>query len=137
MQLSENFTLKEFTKSVTADRLKIPNNPNAEVIENLKYLVENLMQPIRDSWKKPITISSGYRSEALNKAVGGSKNSAHVRGEAADFSTGTKEGNLALFNTIIASGLEFDQLIDEKDYSWLHVSLSKTKTNRRHILHLK
>ena len=83
---------------------------------------------------KPIYVNSGYRSEALNKAVGGSKTSQHVLGMAADIDTRTREGNIELFD-LIAKNLSFDQLIDEKDYSWIHVSFDP-KRLRNQILHL-
>lgn len=83
---------------------------------------------------KPIYVNSGYRSEALNKAVGGSSTSQHRLGMAADIDTHTREGNIELFN-LIAKNLSFDQLIDEKDYSWIHVSFDP-KRLRNQILHL-
>ena len=85
MKLSENFTLDELTKSQEAIRLGIPNEPNDEHITNLILLCKNILQPIRNHFKMPVSISSGYRSAALCEAIGSSPNSQHTRGEAADF----------------------------------------------------
>ena len=84
MQLTKNFNLREFTKSNTAARKGIDNNPTAEHIHNLNDLCENILQPLRDSIDCSIRITSGYRSEALKTAIGGSKTSDHCFGRAAD-----------------------------------------------------
>ena len=127
------FTFEELSKtSQKADNAI----PNATVKANLEYLVDNLLDPIRKLWGKPIIVNSGYRSPEVNKLVGGAVNSQHLKGEAADITTGTAEGNRKLFEIIANSGLEFDQLIDEKNYRWLHISL-KREGNRKQIKHLK
>mgnify|MGYP003638615175 CR=1 FL=1 len=82
MKLSQNLSLAEVTKSATAKRRGIANKPTEEHLENLKDLAENIFQPIREEFMCPIFISSGYRSEALNEAIGGSKTSQHSKGEA-------------------------------------------------------
>jgi zinc D-Ala-D-Ala carboxypeptidase len=120
MKLSPNFTLDELTFSETAARQDIDNAPSPGVIENLKLVAATLEQ-IRELVGRPITVSSGYRSLALNKAVGGSGNSAHTFGLAADINCpGVKPGALA--HIIKASNIEFDQLILEFD-RWVHIGL--------------
>lgn len=115
------FTLKELTRSTTATAKGIDNTPTPEVEKNLTLLVENVLDPLREIYGKPITVNSGYRCPELNKAVGGSKTSDHVKGFAADITGGSKEENERLFN-IIKRNFHFKQLIDERDFSWVHVS---------------
>lgn len=140
-QLSKNFYLHEFIKSDTATRLRIDNTPPQEVIDNLKYLCENLLQPVRDI-VGAITINSGYRSPAVNKAVNGAKNSQHLTGQAVDFEA-VNYSNIELGKKIEESGLLFDQLIYEfvKETDgragWIHLSLVKNGKNRRQVLWIK
>lgn len=115
------FTLKELTRSTTATAKGIDNTPTPEVEKNLTLLVENVLDPLREIYGKPITVNSGYRCPELNKAVGGSKTSDHVKGFAADITGGSKEENESIFN-IIKHNFHFKQLIDEKGFSWVHVS---------------
>lgn len=115
------FTLKELTRSATAEAKGIDNTPTPEVEKNLTLLVENVLDPLREIYGKPITVNSGYRCQELNKAVGGSKTSDHVKGFAADITGGSKEENERLFY-LIKYNFNFKQLIDEKDFSWVHVS---------------
>ncbi|QUD16578.1 endolysin [Bacteroides phage vB_BfrS_UZM3] len=115
------FTLKELTRSTTATAKGIDNTPTPEVEKNLTLLVENVLDPLREIYGKPITVNSGYRCPELNKAVGGSKTSDHVKGFAADITGGSKEENERIFN-IIKHNFHFKQLIDEKGFSWVHVS---------------
>ena len=129
MRLSKNFTLSELCATSTG----VENTPTQEAIDNLTNLVAKTLQPLRDTYGKPITINSGYRCEALNKRVGGAKSSQHMTGQAADITTGTKQGNRELF--AILEGMEFDQLIDEKSMSWIHISL-KAEGNRNEKLKL-
>ena len=128
------FTIDELTYSDTAEAKGIDNTPNDTEKKNLENLVKYVLDPLRDMYGNPIYVNSGYRSEALNKAVGGSNTSQHRLGMAADIDTHTREGNIELFN-LIAKNLSFDQLIDEKDYSWIHVSFDP-KRLRNQILHL-
>lgn len=131
------FTLKELTKSDTAKRNKIDNTPNTQEKCNLVELVDNILDPLREAYGKPIIITSGFRCEALNKLVGGSKTSHHRTGQAADIRTveDTIEENKKLFQLIQDLNLPFDQLIDEYNYDWVHVSY--TPQNRKQILHIK
>lgn len=130
------FTLKELTHSDTASQLGLDNTPGVTESDNLIYLVEKLLDPIRERYGAPIIVTSGYRSPAVNEAVGGVAASQHLRGEAADISAGAVTLNKQLFELIRTSGLEFDQLIDEKNYQWVHVSLTSRGTNRNQVLHL-
>lgn len=128
------FKLIEFTASATARELDIDNTPSKDAIENIEALVSKVLDPLRDAFGKPIYVKSGYRSVDLNMAVGGVKNSQHMKGEAADITVGSKEGNKWLFNYIL-DNLPFDQLIDEYNYSWVHVSVKADGCNRRDIIH--
>ena len=92
-QFTKNFSYDELIASSTAKRLGLDNTPSEEEKEKLRQLAEDILQPIRDAWKSPIIVNSGYRSEAVNKAVGGVSNSQHRLGEAADITIGGKERN--------------------------------------------
>ena len=135
MKISENFSLSEFTNSDTANKHGVDNTPNDEQIENIKQLVINILQPVRDLHGKPITINSGFRCERLNFLVGSKNTSQHLKGEAADITAGSKAENKKLFDLIAKSGLKYDQLIDENKYQWIHISHRKNN-NRQQILHL-
>lgn len=128
------FTIKELCKSSTATLKRIDNTPNSEIVNNLEQLVDNILDPLREAYGKPIKVNSGYRCEALNAAVGGSKTSQHKYGLAADITTGSRLENKKLFILAKQLNLPFDQLIDEKAYSWIHISFSKKP--RKQVLHL-
>lgn len=135
MKLSKNLTLAEVTKSATAKRRGISNEPTIEHMENLKAVAENIFQPMRDYFKVPIMISSGYRSKELNDAIGGSLASQHSKGEALDIDCPSYSGlsNREVFE-YIKEHLTFDQLIwefgDDQDPAWVHVSYKKEGRNR-------
>ena len=137
MQLSKSFTLNELTKSQEALRLGIANIPNEEQILNLKILCEKILQPIRDFYGMPVSVSSGFRSPELCKAIGSSSTSQHTRGEAADFEI-FSIANKALAEFIVAN-LDYDQCIlefwneNEPNSGWVHCSYS-SKYNRRQYL---
>ncbi len=125
MNLSRNFTLSELIKSDTAIRKGINNNPNAEQIEKLKALCENILQPVRDHFGR-VKVTSGFRSEQLCMKIGSSVNSQHAKAEAADFEViGTDNAELADW---IFKNLEPDQLIlefytpGEPNSGWIHCS---------------
>ena len=125
MNLSRNFTLSEFIKSDTAIRKGINNNPNAEQIEKLKALCENILQPVRDHFGR-VKITSGFRSVDLCMAIGSSANSQHAKAEAADFEcVGVDNAELADW---IKNNLPYDQLIveyytpGEPNSGWIHCS---------------
>ena len=128
------FTIKELCKSSTAISKNIDNSPNSEVVQNLIQLVDNILDPLREKYGKPIIVNSGYRCKVLNKVIGGSKNSQHCCGLAADITAKSKIENKKLFDLIIELDLPYDQLIDESDFSWIHVSFSKKP--KKQILHL-
>lgn len=130
------FTINELIRSDTARIKCIDNPPSTDIVAALTRLIYNILDPIRERWGNPIRVNSGYRCPVLNKAVKGSVTSQHLKGEAADITTGSKEGNKKLFELIQTLDLPFDQLIDEKNYSWLHISHRKDN-NRRQVLHLK
>ena len=131
------FTLNELIKSDAARRSKINNTPNKQEESNLIALVENILDPLREAYGKPIIVTSGFRCERLNKLVNGSKTSQHRTGQAADIRTveDTVEENKKLFDLAQELNLPFDQLINEYNYSWVHVSYSNR--NRRQILNIK
>ena len=147
MQLSKNLALAEVTRSETAKRKGISNMPTPEHIENFKRLAENVFQPIREHFAVPIRISSGYRSAALNKAIGGAgktvngvyvPSSQHCTGEAIDIDMdGTSITNKQVFD-YIKDNLNFDQLIwefgTESNPDWVHVSYESTGKQRKQIL---
>ena len=128
MRLSKNFTLAELTKTSTG----LPNNPSDVEIERLKILCEKVLQPLRDDFNAPIIINSGYRSQEVNKAVGGVPTSQHLKGEAADITAGSRERNKRLFEII--KTMEFDQVISY-DYRFIHVSYTICKENKKQIIH--
>ena len=130
----KHFTIKELSHSDTALAKGIDNFPTAEAISNLTKLVDNVLDPLREKYGKPIRVSSGYRSVILNRSVNGATSSQHRLGEAADITVGSKGENRKLFE-IIKSELPFDQLIDEKDFSWVHVSFREGR-NRKQVLKL-
>jgi|694.fasta_scaffold00105_133 zinc D-Ala-D-Ala carboxypeptidase len=138
MQLSKNLALAEVTRSETAKRKGISNMPTPEHIENFKKLAENVFQPIREHFGVPIHLSSGYRSKALNTAVGGSLSSQHCTGEAIDIDMdGTSITNKQVFD-FIKQHVNFDQMIAEfpvnGNPAWVHVSYESTGKQRKQIL---
>lgn len=138
MQLSPNFSLAEFTRSQTAARLGIRNTPSSASIEAMRRLCTELLEPIRTRVGGPVVLNSGYRSAALNRAIGGSATSQHSKGEAADIER-PGMSNFDLASAILASGLAFDQLILEAyvpgkpGSGWVHVSF-RQGANRRQVL---
>ncbi|WP_300573628.1 D-Ala-D-Ala carboxypeptidase family metallohydrolase [Phenylobacterium sp.] len=119
MKLSANFHRDEFITSQTAARRGIDNTPPAPVLARLKNTAKGL-EKVRAVIGKPILISSGYRSPALNKAVGGSATSDHMNGDAADFISPGFGTPIAICRAIVAAGIKFDQLIEEG--TWVHIS---------------
>lgn len=138
MMLSKNLSLAEATKSATAIKHGIANDPTPEHLQNLKELAESVFQPIREHFGVPLAVSSGYRSEALNQRIGGSKSSQHMQGKAVDLDAHIFGGvtNREVFD-YIKDNLEFDQLIfefgTEQEPDWVHVSYNKGD-NRKQVL---
>lgn len=138
MQLSQNLSLTEMISSDSAKRKGIDNHPNPQQTENLQLLANKVFQPIRDHFKTPIHISSGFRSIALNKSIGGASSSQHCTGEAMDIDMdGSSIKNKQIFDWI-KDNLSFDQVIAEfpinSNPSWVHVSYSHTGKQRGEIL---
>ena len=126
------FTIEELLRSDTASSRGIDNVPTFYALQNLEALVANVLDPLREAYGKPIYVNSGYRSPALNRAVGGSKTSQHVSGQAADITTRTREGNRELWDLVLKLNLPFDQMIDEQGWRWLHISYNPTGGRRQH-----
>jgi len=134
MRLSKNFVLSEITRSNTAKRKGISNEPKREHLDNLQRLVTNLIQPMRDALG-PIRVTSGYRSPKLNRSIGGSSKSQHCKGQALDLQF-WKDGqmvNQEIYKWVLNSDVEFDQMINEFDFAWIHISFVK-EGNRKQIL---
>lgn len=128
MQLSEHFTLAEFCNSQAAIRNRLDNRPGDAEISNMKRLAA-LLEQVRDLIGKPINVSSAYRSPSVNKSVGGSKTSAHMKGLAADITVSGMSAK-TVATLISMSKIEFDQLILEGN-SWVHIGLSEGKPRRQ------
>lgn len=146
--MAKYFVFKEFTESEAADRLKIDNTPTEEYIQDNILQMMHIMDKIREKWtdyceenyleNPAIIVNSGYRCEALNKALNGSKTSQHRYGAATDFEALNGE-NKALFDMVVdmieKKEIRCSQLIDERDYAWIHIGLYQGgKLNQ--ILHL-
>ncbi|CAB4152663.1 Peptidase M15A, C-terminal [uncultured Caudovirales phage] len=121
--ISKHITFEEATNSPTAQRLNIDNRPNELQLYNMKQVAANCFEPLREWYNKPIKINSFLRVKALNIAIKGAKNSQHETGEAIDLSAGSSEENKKLYNWCKAN-LVYDQLINEFDYTWVHISFS-------------
>ena len=137
MNLSDNLSLAEATRSATALRKGIANKPTQQHLINLKEVALHIFQPCREHFGKPLRVTSGYRSEELNKAIGGSSKSQHSKGEALDMQSTKGYTNKELF-TYIKDHLTFDQLIGEfpdnvGEYAWVHCSYKK-EGNRGEVL---
>ncbi len=136
--MAKYFTLLELTASGAARKAGIDNTPPPAIAAKLSALANKLLDPVREMWGAPIYVNSGYRCPVLNKTIKGATNSQHMKGEAADITAGSPEKNKRLFDMIVeARGrgkISFDQLIDESDYSWLHISYSAS--NRNQTLHM-
>jgi len=135
LRLTEHFTLGEFTRSITAERLGIRNEPDWEQIEAMRHLCQEVLEPLRQHYGQPIRITSGYRCPALNEAVSGVGNSQHMLGEAADLSVPSEEVAREWFQWIVRH-TEFDQLLFEHSRRlrnrWLHISCKPDNNLNRH-----
>jgi zinc D-Ala-D-Ala carboxypeptidase len=137
MNLTKNFTLEEMTKSETALRHDLENTPNEQEISAMKLLAEKVLQPVRDHFGKGVKVNSGFRNQDVNQKVGGSRNSDHIRGQAADIEIpGIPNAELAEW---IKDNLQFNQLILEfytpgvPDSGWVHVSYIP-EDNKKQVL---
>lgn len=138
MQLSPHLSLAEVTRSESAKRNGISNEPTPQHLENFKLLANHVFEPIRNHFNIPIHISSGYRSAALNKKIGGAATSQHCSGEAIDIDMdNTAITNKQVFD-FIKEHLNFDQLIWEfgttSNPDWVHVSFESTGKQRKQVL---
>ena len=138
MKLSKNFSLDEMTKSQTAIRMGLSNNPSEGEVENLRLLCERVLQPVRDHFNHTVTISSGYRNEILSRKIGSSSTSQHCKGEAADFEIFGVPNNEV--SDWIKENLMWDQLILEfwkedegVNSGWVHCSFNQD-SNRKQVL---
>jgi|TARA_Y100000385_G_scaffold122284_1_gene127084 hypothetical protein len=138
MQLSKHFKLVEFTKSMTATRKGISNEPGSGDIKNLGDLCYEILEPVRAHFDKAITVTSGYRSEALCEAIGSKKTSQHAKGQAVDFEiAGVPNIKIAYW---LQNNVDFDQLIlefynpDDPSGGWVHVSYNESGSNRKQVL---
>lgn len=132
MQLSKFFTLSEMIKSDTAEKNGIDNTPYPRHIKAMRRLCADLLDPIREAVGRPVHVTSGYRCRALNTAVNGSRNSQHIRGEAADIHVKGMTPR-QLYDFILTLDLEFDQIIDEFG-EWVHISYTVKRPNRKQAL---
>ena len=137
MQLSQNFSLIELTKSQTAERKGIDNTPSTEHQENLKSLCTYVLQPIRDHYSRVVSVSSGYRSKALCEAIGSKSTSQHAKGEAADFEIfGISNKELPDW---IHFNVNYDQLIleywkeSDPNSGWVHCSYTEGNNRRQYL----
>ena len=137
MNISDHISLKEAIRSNTAKRLGIDNMPDNETLVTMQVTAQHLFEPLRNHFNEPIYISSFYRCEELNKAIGGSASSQHCKGEAIDIDDVYSKVTNADFFNYIKDRLEFDQLIwefgDDENPDWVHVSYSLGR-NRMRIL---
>ena len=134
-KITKNFTLSELVASDTATRMGIDNSPDDKATANLRLLATAILQPLRDKYGKPITVTSGYRCTALNKAVGGVATSQHLKGEASDIVCDDVKALFNLAKKMVESGqIQVGQLIDEYG-RWVHISLPSNK-HKNQILHL-
>lgn len=129
MNLSDHFTLSEFTRSETASRYGLSNQPGQTEIERMRALCLNVLEPIRAHFGVPITVSSGYRSPQVNRKIGGSSSSQHMYGEAADLNVWGVNTTEVFDWIVFYSGLHFDQCIHEFG-SWVHISFTQRRENR-------
>lgn len=129
----KHFTIEELCRSDTARSRGIDNTPTEDVKRNLTALVDNVLDPLREWYGRPIYVNSGYRCPALNKAIGGVVNSQHLTGQAADIDVNDRSENRRLMKHIEDS-LDFDQLIWENGGAWVHVSYRPDGRNRRQVL---
>lgn len=138
MKLSENFSLSELIEAGSARRLGLDEqfNPSADIVCNLHALAKNVLQPLREAVEHPITITSGYRSPKVNKAVGGSKTSDHLAGKAADIQLwiNGENKNQLLYDTILKLKLPFKQMIDEfgtdEAPAWIHIAYDQANNKK-------
>ena len=129
------FSIGELCRSNVADLKGIPNHPNTYQKMNMEKLIRNVLDPLRFKFGKPIYVNSGFRCATLNELIGGARNSQHMDGKAADITSGNKKDNKVIFELAQSMGLDFDQLINENQFSWIHISYNEDN-NRNQVLSL-
>lgn len=128
------FSESDFFKSSTATQYGIDNTTEDEtILNNLKALCKVVIDPAIDEYGGSVSVNSAYRNRSVNELVGGVSSSQHMKGEAMDITTGSRDGNKILFN-VIKNQNKFDQLINESNYQWVHVSYKRTGYNRQQVL---
>jgi len=138
MQLSKHFTLEEMTRSMVASRKGLDNTPGAGEIKNLGNLCYEVLEPVRAHFDKPLSISSGYRSEALCEAIGSKKTSQHAKGQAVDLEINSVPNIKTAY--WLQNNVDFDQLImefydkDDPAGGWIHISYHEAGSNRKQVL---
>ena len=135
--ITMHFTIEELYASATAKAKGINNKPNVQQTINLVYLTAYVLEPLRVAMNEPIKIGSGFRCQALNKAVGGVYNSQHLKGQAVDLCIDGDMKKGKKWFDYIRKNLPFDQLIDEVNYAWIHVSHKRNGGNRGQILRMR
>jgi hypothetical protein len=132
-RISKHITFKEATFSATAQRLGIKNQPTLEHLKAMITVAEKCFEPLREWYGKPLRINSFYRGKDLNKAVKGSLTSQHCKGEAIDIDAGSISENKKIHDWI-KDNLEFTQLINEYNYSWVHVSFDAKNLKKQCLI---
>lgn len=133
MAISKHISIEEATHSAKAVENKVSNIPTEVELEAMQLVAEKLFEPLREWYNKPIKVNSFYRNKETNKLVKGAKNSNHLRGQAIDITAGSKTENKKLFDWCIKNFTDFDEIINEYDYTWIHISY-KSVGNRKKII---
>jgi zinc D-Ala-D-Ala carboxypeptidase len=131
--ISKHISAEEATFSQKAKDNKVDNTPNEAQLKAMELVAEKLFEPLREWYGKPIKINSFFRSPETNKLVKGATNSNHLRGEAIDITGGNKTENKKIFDWCKANFKDFDEIINEYDYTWVHISY-KSKGNRKKVI---
>ena len=131
--MSKYFTINELTRSDLARQNGIENIPSQVVALKLQQLIEQVLDPLRELWGKPLRVTSGYRCTRLNRLAGGVDNSQHIVGEAADLTAGSRAENRALYEMAVRSKIPYDQIILEKGGLWIHISYRRNNPRRQHL----
>lgn len=128
------FSFQELERSATATKFAVDNTAPESARRNMAVLVDKVLDPLRKAWGKPLTVNSGYRCPQLNRLVGGSATSHHLKGMAADITTGNATDNRRLYQLAQTLGLPFTQLIGKKyNFGWIHIGYDPSD-NRRQLL---
>ena len=131
--MSKYFTINELTRSDLARQNGIENIPSQVAALKLQQLIEQVLDPLRELWGKPLRVTSGYRCTRLNRLAGGVDNSQHIVGEAADLTAGSRTENRALYEMAVCSKIPYDQIILEKGGLWIHISYRRNNPRRQHL----